>query len=448
MTMTTSAGTSSRRWRAFEAAEAGRILRRSREREREGERERGRVEEEFNLPPPTRLGTLVRVRVLPGSTIPERVCPERESKGTMHLSHHARTMFRAGARPASGAALVLAAILALPGALHSQGVFLRGDSNRDGALDISDALATLGYLFLGTNELACLDAADSNDDGQVDIADATFVLGYLFLGTAPPPAPGPDTAGPDPTADEIGCGPPVVRDPYEPPDDPPASPITSPKVEVRGWDPKQKKAIIGRAVEIEALRVPGRGLDFAWILTYRSRFGTSGAQGNGWDFSYNLRLEEEGGPGGGLRLHDGTGRGDVYERHADAVAARGFFVEGRENEAAGTFVFRFRDGGTWNFHWAGGPLHGRIQSIRDRNGNEIRFDYIFQNNQTDLEFLRIRDTLDREITASFDGDGRVVTLADFTGRMVRFEYYREDEDGGSPGDLKRVITPPFTVGND
>jgi hypothetical protein len=127
----------------------------------------------------------------------------------MHLRHHAR-----GTGPASGFALALVAILAFTGALHSQGIFLRGDSNRDGALDISDALATLGYLFLGTNELECLDSADSNDDGKVDIADATFVLGYLFLGTEPPPAPGPDTAGTDPTADELGCGPPVVRDPY------------------------------------------------------------------------------------------------------------------------------------------------------------------------------------------------------------------------------------------
>lgn len=83
-------------------------------------------------------------------------------------------------------------------------VFIRGDSNGDGAVDTSDALATLGYLFQGADPVHCLDAADVNDDGALDISDAIGELQHLFLGGPPPPAPYPE-AGEDPTEDAMGC---------------------------------------------------------------------------------------------------------------------------------------------------------------------------------------------------------------------------------------------------
>jgi hypothetical protein len=82
-------------------------------------------------------------------------------------------------------------------------LFLRGDTNRDATLDISDAVATLGWLFLG-GQAPCADAADANDDGRVDISDASYTLSYLFLGGATVPLPYPDP-GRDETADEIDC---------------------------------------------------------------------------------------------------------------------------------------------------------------------------------------------------------------------------------------------------
>ena len=100
----------------------------------------------------------------------------------------------------------LAASFAACSRAMAQGVFRRADANADATVDISDALFTLGYLFLGTDASPCLDAADSNDDGTIDISDATFTLSFLFNGTAAPPAPGPATAGPDPTDDALSCG--------------------------------------------------------------------------------------------------------------------------------------------------------------------------------------------------------------------------------------------------
>jgi PKD repeat protein len=87
--------------------------------------------------------------------------------------------------------------------LESTPVFRRGDANADGKVDISDAIAILGYLFGGGDGPACLDAADANDDGKVDISDAIYLLAHLFLGGPAPPAPGPIACGGDPTDDNL-----------------------------------------------------------------------------------------------------------------------------------------------------------------------------------------------------------------------------------------------------
>jgi len=84
-------------------------------------------------------------------------------------------------------------------------LFIRGDSNGDDAVDVSDALTTLGYLFLrAAPRPACYDAADANDDGLIDLSDGIAVLNYLFVGTGDLPAPS-GAAGSDPTPDLLGC---------------------------------------------------------------------------------------------------------------------------------------------------------------------------------------------------------------------------------------------------
>ena len=79
--------------------------------------------------------------------------------------------------------------------------FIRGDSNGNGTVNIADATTTLGYLFLGSREPLCFDAADANDDARVDIGDPVFTLNWLFSGGPDPPPPGGLSCGTDPTAD-------------------------------------------------------------------------------------------------------------------------------------------------------------------------------------------------------------------------------------------------------
>jgi len=85
-----------------------------------------------------------------------------------------------------------------------RGVFLRGDSNADGTVNISDALATLSYLFIGGDTVRCLDALDADDDGSIVITDAIFVLEFLFQGAEGIPEPYP-APGLDPTSDPFDC---------------------------------------------------------------------------------------------------------------------------------------------------------------------------------------------------------------------------------------------------
>ncbi len=85
------------------------------------------------------------------------------------------------------------------------------DRARGLALDVTDGLRLLVFLFIGGGDLApgggCLEAADANDDGELDCTDAIHTLGWLFRGAAPPPPPGPAPmpCGHDPDPPGLGC---------------------------------------------------------------------------------------------------------------------------------------------------------------------------------------------------------------------------------------------------
>jgi hypothetical protein len=71
------------------------------------------------------------------------------------------------ARPAGGACDI--GLHEFPGPFGT--VFLRADVNDDSIVDLSDAIATLGWLFLGEADPGCIAAIDMNQDGNTDISD-------------------------------------------------------------------------------------------------------------------------------------------------------------------------------------------------------------------------------------------------------------------------------------
>jgi hypothetical protein len=101
--------------------------------------------------------------------------------------------------------------------------FRRGDSNRDGAMNIADAIYTLQNLFAEGPPLYCPDAADANDDEAINIADPIYILQNLFAEGPDIPAPHPDCGidetGPaneeDPELDPCDYCPEACQDPPE-----------------------------------------------------------------------------------------------------------------------------------------------------------------------------------------------------------------------------------------
>ncbi len=88
-------------------------------------------------------------------------------------------------------ALQLGGLIANPDEGTIPGMFVRGDTNNDGKVNISDAAHLLNFLFAGGSKPTCYEAGDINDDRGQDLSDAVFLLRHLFLGETQPPAPFP-----------------------------------------------------------------------------------------------------------------------------------------------------------------------------------------------------------------------------------------------------------------
>lgn len=96
------------------------------------------------------------------------------------------------------------------GSITVQGVatpnFIRGDSNDDGIVDVSDVVHLAKWLFGVGPANPCDDAGDVNDNGALDaIDDPLFLIAYLFQNGPAPAAPFP-ACGPDGTGmDGLDC---------------------------------------------------------------------------------------------------------------------------------------------------------------------------------------------------------------------------------------------------
>ena len=84
---------------------------------------------------------------------------------------------------------------------HPEQLFIRGDINFTGNVDITDAIYLLSFLFLGFEDPECLDTADTLDEGRINISSPIYLLNFLFTGGPAPRVPYP-SPGLDPTPDD------------------------------------------------------------------------------------------------------------------------------------------------------------------------------------------------------------------------------------------------------
>jgi len=59
---------------------------------------------------------------------------------------------------------------------------LCADANRDGRINISDAVYLRSYIFYGGPAPSPLSAGDANCDALINVSDIVWILNYIFKG--------------------------------------------------------------------------------------------------------------------------------------------------------------------------------------------------------------------------------------------------------------------------
>ncbi|MBI4583456.1 MAG: Ig-like domain-containing protein [Planctomycetes bacterium] len=179
------------------------------------------------------------------------------------------------------------------------------------------------------------------------------------------------------------------------------------------------------------LAIPGRGLNFAFVRTYRSQIEFNGPLGHGWDHNLNDRLTEvtfqSGLAGtGGLSIgdvirHDGSGRTDVFKSGSSGyVSPKGNFEVLRK--AGLDFVLEEPDGTKHTYARAArARFQFRLAKTQDRYGNAMEFLYNFSD-----QLFEVRDSMGRKIGFSYSPKGKLVQILDFIGRTIDYVYDCDD----------------------
>lgn len=159
------------------------------------------------------------------------------------------------------------------------------------------------------------------------------------------------------------------------------------------------------------VEIPCRGLWFRFARKYRCENRNQiGPLGRGWTFSYAKRID---GSAQNLVYHDGEGR--VYRFASDAslnkfVGPSGLYAAMTADE--NRILLRSRFGCTHEF---ASPLKGgRLQNVKDRNGNILRLDH-------EDGLVTVTDSFDRQTAISFK-DGCVSQVRDPQGRVWNYIY--------------------------
>ncbi|MFH1652489.1 MAG: apolipoprotein N-acyltransferase [Pseudomonadota bacterium] len=174
------------------------------------------------------------------------------------------------------------------------------------------------------------------------------------------------------------------------------------------------------------LKIPGRGIDYEFKRTYRSRLDYDGPLGYGWDHNYNMRLVEMD-AGLKIRRFDGDARYDDYTLKANRYVAPAGRFDRLIKRDDGTYQIRDSHGTIYEYR-----TDGFISSIKDRNQNQLTFQYTKVGDETVLD--SVTDSLGRVIDYQYNAPGKLTSIIDFSGRTVRFDY-------NDKGDLIAVHSP-------
>ena len=187
----------------------------------------------------------------------------------------------------------------------------------------------------------------------------------------------------------------------------------------------------GAFIEKETdLKIPGRGFDYEFRRTYRSRIEYNGPLGFNWDHNYNKRLVMQ--ANGNVARFDGESRFDIYVKNADGTyaAPSGYFdtlivapdASDPKKMSGATITDKHA---TVNVY----DSDGFISQIKDRNGNTMTFTYSpllckegEGGDSSCKNLIAVTDTVGRVIRYTYNAQGKLTSITDFAGRTVQFGY--------------------------
>ncbi|MGB2981138.1 MAG: dockerin type I repeat-containing protein, partial [Candidatus Zixiibacteriota bacterium] len=65
-------------------------------------------------------------------------------------------------------------------------LFICGDANGDGVINVADVVYLVNFLYRNGDPPDPIAAGDANCDGIVNVADVVFLVNYLYRGGDPP----------------------------------------------------------------------------------------------------------------------------------------------------------------------------------------------------------------------------------------------------------------------
>jgi RHS repeat-associated protein len=183
------------------------------------------------------------------------------------------------------------------------------------------------------------------------------------------------------------------------------------------------------------LAVPGRGAgSFAFARTYKSYVLYDGPLGRGWNHGYDMRVRRLNAQT--IQWITGTDRVETYQLNPDGTyrSPTGFFVKLSGPDSG--LQIRTPNGTRYVFRPLGSGVlaPGKLDSIADRHGNALRFDY--GTNGVELgRLVHATDAYGRGFRFSYNVQGRIAQLTDETlGRVITYSY-------SGTGDLIKVTGP-------
>jgi YD repeat-containing protein len=158
------------------------------------------------------------------------------------------------------------------------------------------------------------------------------------------------------------------------------------------------------------LKLPGKGLGFAFERSYNSLDPLNGPLGFGWTHNYNTSLGVDGGGNVTVRWGDGH-TGTFAPKVGGGYTPQYGVFDTMVKEIDTSYTLTAKDLMVYRF---GTDL--KLLSIADRNGNTIALTYV------GALLTRVTDTAGRHIDFTYDGAGRITTLTDPLSRTVQFAY--------------------------